>query len=129
MPKQIISTVNAPAAVGPYSQAVSASGLLYISGQIGLDPNTGQLVEGGVEAQARQVLDNIEAVLTAAGLTTAHVIKTTVLLTDIADFAAVNAIYGERFADDPPARAAFAVSALPLGSLVEIETIATTAAP
>jgi 2-iminobutanoate/2-iminopropanoate deaminase len=126
MPKQIISTDQAPAAVGPYSQAVSAAGLLYVSGQIGLDPATGKLVDGGVEAQARQVLANIEAILAAAGLTTADVIKTTVLLTDIGDFAAVNAIYAEHFPEAPPARAAFAVSALPLGSLVEIETIAAT---
>lgn len=123
--KKIISTTNAPAAVGPYSQAVEvASGkTLYISGQIPLDPATGRMPEG-VEAQTEQVFANIEAILTAAGYTFADVVKSTVLLADIADFAKVNAIYARYYTHDMPARAACQVAALPMCALVEIETVA-----
>jgi 2-iminobutanoate/2-iminopropanoate deaminase len=121
--KRIISTTAAPAAVGPYSQAVEAAGTLWISGQLPLDPATGKMPEG-VEAQARQVFANIEAILTAAGYTFDDVVKSTVLLADIADFAAVNAIYARHYTHDMPARAAYQVAALPMGARVEIETIA-----
>jgi 2-iminobutanoate/2-iminopropanoate deaminase len=121
--KKIISTPAAPAAVGPYSQAVEAAGTLYVSGQIPLDPATGKMPEG-VEAQTEQVFANIEAILTAAGYTFDDVVKSTVLLADIADFAAVNAIYARYYTHDMPARAAYQVAALPLGARVEIETIA-----
>lgn len=123
--KKIISTTNAPAAVGPYSQAVEvASGkTLYISGQIPLDPATGRMPEG-VEAQTEQVFANIEAILTAAGYTFGDVVKSTVLLADIADFAKVNAIYARYYTHDMPARAAYQVAALPMCALVEIETVA-----
>ncbi|ARD40996.1 Rid family detoxifying hydrolase [Actinomyces gaoshouyii] len=124
-----IATTQAPAAVGPYSQAVSASdapgSLVFISGQVPLDPVTGALVDGGITAQAEQSLKNIGAILAEAGLGYEHVVKTTVLLADIADFAAVNEVYARRFTGEPlPARAAFAVAALPLGARVEIEAIA-----
>ena len=119
MGKKIISTEKAPAAVGPYSQAVEAGGLLFVSGQLGLDPATGKFVDGGVAEQTRQALDNIGAILAEAGLGFEHVVKMTVLLDDT-----VNGIYAERYDDAPPARAAFAVATLPLGGLVEIETIA-----
>ncbi len=121
--KKIISTTNAPAAVGPYSQAVEAGGALYISGQIPLHPVTGAMPEG-IEAQTEQVFANIEAILTAAGYTFDDVVKSTVLLADMADFAAVNAIYATRYTRDMPARACYAVAGLPKGALVEIETIA-----
>ena len=121
--KTVIATKNAPAAVGPYSQAIEANGMVFTSGQLGLIPETGQLQEG-VEAQARQALENIKAVLAEAGLTMDNVVKTTVLLADIVDFAKVNAIYAEYFTEGSyPARSAFQVAALPLGGLVEIETI------
>ena len=120
-----VSTAAAPAAVGPYSQAVSAGSTVYISGQVPLDPATGALVEGGIQAQAERVLTNIGAILEAAGLNYADVVKTTVLLADIADFKAVNEVYA-RFFTGPvlPARAAFAVAGLPLGARVEIEAVA-----
>ena len=120
-----IATEHAPAAVGPYSQAVEAGGTVYISGQVPLVPATGQLVDGGIQAQAEQALRNIGAILEAAGLGYADVVKTTVLLADIADFAAVNEVYA-RFFTGPvlPARAAFQVAALPLGAGVEIEAVA-----
>ncbi len=120
-----VSTAAAPAAVGPYSQAVSAGSTVYISGQVPLDPATGALVEGGIQAQAERVLTNIGAILEAAGLSYADVVKTTVLLADIADFKAVNEVYA-RFFTGPvlPARAAFAVAGLPLGARVEIEAVA-----
>ena len=124
-----VSTPDAPAAVGPYSQAVSTGegrgALVYVSGQIPLDPATGTLVDSGIEAQAERVLTNIGAILAAAGLGWADVVKTTVLLADIADFKAVNAVYA-RHVTGPvlPARAAFGVAALPLGAGVEIEAIA-----
>ena len=120
-----VATENAPAAVGPYSQAVEAAGTVYVSGQVPLDPATGQLAEGGIRAQAEQALRNVGAVLEAAGLGYGDVVKTTVLLADIADFAAVNEVYA-RFFTGPvlPARAAFQVAALPLGAGVEIEAVA-----
>ncbi|MDU0347365.1 Rid family detoxifying hydrolase [Actinomyces sp. MRS3W] len=124
-----IATAAAPAAVGPYSQAVStgdtSGATVYISGQVPLDPATGTLVDGGIQAQAEQALKNVGAILAAAGLGYEHVVKTTVLLADIADFAAVNEVYA-RFFDGGvlPARAAFGVAALPLGAGVEIEAIA-----
>jgi 2-iminobutanoate/2-iminopropanoate deaminase len=121
--KKIISTPAAPAAVGPYSQAVEAGGTLYVSGQLPLDPATGTMPEG-VEAQAEQVFANILAILTAAGYTFDDVVKSTVLLADIADFAVVNAIYARYYTRDMPARAAYQVAALPMGARVEIETIA-----
>ncbi|MGI6335972.1 MAG: RidA family protein [Eubacteriales bacterium] len=126
MPKlTAVSTSSAPSAIGPYSQAVAANGFLYVSGQIPLDPVTGKIAEGGIEAQAHQSLKNVSAILNAAGLTCADVVKTTVLLTDINDFAAVNAVYAQYFTQSPmPARAAFAVKALPKGAAIEIEAVA-----
>ena len=121
--KKVIATDKAPKAIGPYSQAIEADGLVFTSGQLGLVPETGELAEG-VEAQARQALMNIKAVLAEAGLTMDNVVKTTVLLADMADFAAVNAIYAEFFTEGSyPARSAFQVAALPLGGLVEIDTV------
>lgn len=114
----------APAAVGPYSHAASAAGLVFASGQLGLDPATGTLVEGGVESQARQALENLKAVAEAAGATLESAVKVNVYLTDMDDFKAVNAIYSEFFpGDEPPARAAVAVRALPLGGLVEVDAV------
>lgn len=121
--RKIISTPNAPAAVGPYSQAVEAAGTLYISGQIPLNPSTGAMPEG-IEAQTEQVFANIEAILTAAGYSFDDVVKSTVLLADIADFAKVNSIYARYYTRGMPARAACQVAALPLGARVEIEAIA-----
>lgn len=119
-----IATVNAPKALGPYSQGISTGQLVFTSGQLGLIPETGVLAGPDVESQARQVMKNIQAVLEAADTDFAHVVKTTIFLTDMAHFKAVNAIYGEYFPDTPPARSTVAVAALPLGGLVEIETIA-----
>jgi len=121
-------TTHAPAPVGPYSQAIRVDGFIFCSGQIGLDPKTGQIVEGGVAEQTRQVLDNLAAVLAAGGLTFDAIVKTTIFLVDINDFATVNAIYGERFGTPPPARSTIAVAALPLGARVEIEAIASAGA-
>ena len=121
--KTIIATENAPKAVGPYSQAVEANGTLYISGQIPVNPANGEVAEG-IEEQAKQVMKNIGAILEAAGLNANNVVKTTVLLDDLANFATVNAIYAEFFTGDKPARACFQVAALPLGVKVEIEAIA-----
>lgn len=120
-----ISTSNAPAAIGPYSQAVdSGAGLVFLSGQLPLDPATGAFPEGGIQAQTRQSLRNVQAILAAAGLSLAHVVKTTVFLSDMADFAAMNEVYATFFAEPFPARSAVAVKALPKGALVEIECIA-----
>jgi len=123
MDKKVISTTKAPAAAGPYSQAIRAGGFLFVSGQLGLDPATGKLVEG-VEAQAERALDNMAAILAEAGMGFPNVVKATVLLASMDDFALVNAIYAKRFPENPPARAAYAVVRLPLGGLVEIEAIA-----
>jgi 2-iminobutanoate/2-iminopropanoate deaminase len=122
--RQAVSTAGAPAAIGPYSQGIEVDGFVFCSGQVGLDPATGELVGGGVEAQAERALRNLDAVLDAAGLTMADVVKTTLFLADIGDFAAVNAVYARHMPDPPPARSTFAVGALPKGGLVEVEAIA-----
>lgn len=122
--KKIIITGNAPAAIGPYSQAVISGNLLYTAGQIGLDPKTGNMVAGGVKEQAARVLENLQAVLKEAGKDLDAVIKTTVYLIKPEDFPAVNDIYGLYFKEQPPARTTIFVSALPKGALVEIEAVA-----
>ena len=124
MMKKIIHTEKAPAAVGPYSQAVEINGILYISGQIPVDPEIGKIVEGGIKEQSRQVMENIGAILAEAGYTYAEVVKSTCLLSDMADFKDMNQVYAEYYPENQPARAAFAVKGLPLGAMVEIETIA-----
>jgi 2-iminobutanoate/2-iminopropanoate deaminase len=121
--RQAVSSSSAPAAIGPYSQAIVADGTVYCAGQIGLDPATGELAEG-LEAQAERALRNLTAVLDAAGATLADVVKTTIFLADMGDFTAVNAIYGTFMPDPPPARSTVAVAGLPKGALVEIEAIA-----
>lgn len=124
MKKNIIATTNAPAAIGPYSQAIDCGSLLITSGQIPIDPATGNLVEGDITAQTRQSLINVKAILEAAGLTMDNVAKTTVFLAHMSDFAAMNAVYAEFFTEgNYPARSAVEVGALPKGALVEIETI------
>jgi 2-iminobutanoate/2-iminopropanoate deaminase len=122
--KKIISTGEAPAAIGPYSQAVRSGRLLFCSGQIPLDPKSGQIVPGDIAAQTRRVMDNIAAILRAEGLTFDHVVKTTLFLTNLSDFQTVNEIYGSYFKQDPPARSTIQVAALPKGVNVEIEAIA-----
>ncbi|WP_321373434.1 RidA family protein [uncultured Draconibacterium sp.] len=122
--KKIISTEKAPAAIGPYSQAVEVNGTLYISGQVPLDPATMTVVDGGITEQTEQVMLNIGEILSAAGYTFADVVKSTCLLSDMANFKAMNEVYGKYYSENPPARAAFAVKELPLGVMVEIETIA-----
>ncbi|MGX7104036.1 RidA family protein [Globicatella sanguinis] len=119
-----LSTQKAPAAVGPYSQGIQTGNLFFLSGQLGLNPETGKMVEGGIEKQTHQVFKNIQAVLESEGLTLNNVVKVLVLLADINDFAAVNTIYGEYFNEPYPARSAFQVAALPLGGQIEIEVIA-----
>ena len=119
-----IATQNAPAAIGPYSQAIEANGTVYVSGQLGIDPSTGSFAEGGAVAQARQSLTNISNILKEAGMSMKNVVKVTVLLADINDFAAVNEIYKDFFEAPFPARSAFAVAALPKGGKIEIEAIA-----
>lgn len=121
---QPIHTPNAPAAIGPYSQAVKTGNLVFVSGQLPIDPATGAFAGDDIASQTRQSLTNVKAILEAAGYSCADVVKTTVLLADIADFAAMNAVYAEFFTENCPARAAFAVKALPKGALVEIEAIA-----
>ena len=121
--KQII-TPNAPAAIGPYSQAIEHGGFIFVSGQLPIDPATGSFPEGGVEAQTRQSLTNIGAVLEEAGLGFSDVVKTTVLLKDISDFGAMNAVYAEFFPESKPARVCYQVAALPMGALVEIDAVA-----
>ena len=124
MKKNITATTNAPAAIGPYSQAIDCGSLLITSGQIPIDPATGNLVEGDITAQTRQSLTNVKAILEAAGLTMDNVAKTTVFLAHMSDFAAMNAVYAEFFTEgNYPARSAVEVGALPKGALVEIETI------
>ena len=122
--KQVITTSQAPAAIGPYSQAIRVGNLLYTSGQIPINPATGSFVEGGIKEQTRQSLSNIKAILEEAGLTMAHVVKTTVFMADMNDFADMNAVYAEFFAEPYPARSAVAVKTLPKGALVEIEVVA-----
>jgi 2-iminobutanoate/2-iminopropanoate deaminase len=122
--KKIISTKDAPQAIGPYSQAVEANGTLYISGQIAIDPKSSEIVKGGITEQTEQVMLNIQAILQAAGYSFDNVVKSTVLLSDIKNFAAMNEVYAKYYTSNPPARAAYEVANLPLGVLVEIETIA-----
>ena len=122
--REIIHTNDAPAAVGPYSQGVKVGNLLFTAGQIPLDPATMKLVEGDIDVQTDQVMQNLQAVLEAAGTSFANVVKATVFLADINDFAAMNGVYGRYVTDSPPARSAFQVGALPLGAKVEIEMIA-----
>ena len=122
--KKVISTTNAPAAIGPYSQAVEFDNMLITSGQLGLDPKTGVFVEGGVTEQTEQVFRNLKAILDEAGYTFDHVIKTTCFLADMADFAAMNAVYEKNFSGAFPARSAVAVKTLPKNGLIEIEVIA-----
>lgn len=122
--KTVISAPNAPAAIGPYSHAISAGGFLFTSGQIALDPASGKLAGDTIEIQTEQVLKNLEAVLDANGMTFANVVKTTVFLTDLADFATVNAIYATRFPAESPSRSCVQVAGLPGGSKIEIELVA-----
>jgi len=124
MDRHVIATESAPAAVGPYSQAIRCCSLVYTAGQLGMDPQSGMLAEGGIQAQTRQALTNLQAVLESAGTSMANVVKTTVFLQNIGDFQAMNAVYAEFFPADPPARSAVQVAALPLGGLVEIEAVA-----
>ncbi len=122
--KQIIETKSAPQAIGPYSQAVSANGFVFASGQIPIDPQTGEFVAGGVAEQTEQVLRNLTAVLEAAGSSLDKVVKTTVFLADMTDFAAMNEVYARHFKSEPPARATVAAAGLPRGARVEIEAVA-----
>ena len=122
--KKIISTINAPQSIGPYSQAVEANGTLYISGQVPLNPVTMKVVEGGIKEQTLQVMKNIGSILEAAGYSYSDVVKSTCLLSDMGNFAAMNEVYGTFYTIEQPARAAFAVKELPLSVLVEIETVA-----
>ena len=124
MPNSVISTKAAPAAIGPYSQGVKSQGLLFCSGQIAIDPATGSLVEGGIEAQTKRVCENVKALLKAAGLEPSSVVKTTVFITDMNDFPKVNEIYAGYFAEPFPARSCVGVASLPKGALVEIEVVA-----
>ena len=126
MKPNVIATKNAPDAVGPYSQGIQVGHFVYTAGQVALDPARGKLVEGGIAEQTTQVLSNLEAILATAGTSLANVVKTTVFLSDMADFAAMNEVYGRRVADPPPARTTVAVAGLPLGALVEIEAVAFT---
>jgi 2-iminobutanoate/2-iminopropanoate deaminase len=122
---EFVRTEHAPAAIGPYSQAAAVGDLVFTAGQIALDPATGIVIEGGIEAQTARVMENIAAVLDAAGSSLSQVVKTTVFLTDMADFPAMNQVYAEAFGDHKPARATVAVAGLPLGVRVEIEAVAT----
>ncbi len=124
--KKVISTSDAPGAIGPYSQAVRSGSFLFCSGQIPLDPKSGEIVPGDITAQTQRVLDNIAAILKADGLTFDDVVKTTIFLTNLGDFQIVNKIYGSYFKQDPPARSTVQVAALPKGANVEIEVIAAT---
>ena len=120
---KVVSTSAAPAAIGPYSQGIQAGGMTFFSGQLGLDPATGKLAEGGVKAQAEQSLRNIAALLASVGATPSDIVKTTIILEDIADFAAVNEVYGKFFDGAYPARSCVAVHQLPMNGLVEIEVV------
>ena len=122
--KKIIHSDQAPAAIGPYSQAVEVNGTLYISGQVPINPATAKVVEGDIKEQTEQVMKNISAILQEAGYSFSDVVKSTCLLSDMKNFAGMNEVYGKYYNENPPARAAFAVKELPLGVLVEIETIA-----
>lgn len=122
--KKVIATTNAPAAIGPYSQAIEANGMLFISGQLPVDPTTGEFVPGGITEQTMRSFENIKAILSEAGLTIDNIVKTTVFLADMALFAEMNAVYAQQFGETFPARSAFAVKSLPKNALVEIEAIA-----
>ena len=124
--KQVINTSKAPAAIGPYSQAIRVGNLVFTSGQIPIDPATGVFVEGGIKEQTRQSLSNIKAILEEAGISMSNVVKTTIFLADMNDFADMNAVYAEFFEEPYPARSAVAVKSLPKGALVELEVVATT---
>lgn len=122
--RKVINTEKAPPAIGPYSQAIRTGSLVYTSGQLGIDPATKKLVEGGVEAQARQAMVNLGEVLRAAGSDISHIVKTTVFVTDLSEFPVINKTYGEFFTAEPPARSTVEVKGLPLGGLVEVEAVA-----
>ncbi|MEO0094584.1 MAG: RidA family protein [candidate division WOR-3 bacterium] len=122
--KKIIKTDNAPRAIGPYSQGVIANGFIFTAGQIGLKPDTGEMVEGGVKEQTRQVLENLKAILEAGGSKLDNVVKTAVYLTKSEDFPFMNEVYAQYFTDEPPARTTIFVNSLPKGALVEIEAVA-----
>jgi 2-iminobutanoate/2-iminopropanoate deaminase len=122
--KRIINTTKAPAAIGPYSQAIEINKILYVSGQIPINPETGKIIEGDITKQTEQVFRNIEAILDEAGYSFSDVVKSTCLLSDISNFKAMNEVYGRYYVKEQPARAAFAVKDLPMGALIEIETIA-----
>jgi 2-iminobutanoate/2-iminopropanoate deaminase len=124
MRKKVIQTDKAPKAIGPYSQAISTDSMVYTAGQIGLVPTTGELIEGGVEEQTRQVLTNLRSVLEAANSSLGNVVKTTVFLKDMSDFPKMNSVYAEFFNENPPARSTVAVAGLPKGASVEIEAVA-----
>ena len=124
MTKKVINTKQAPAPVGPYSQAIKAGNFLFLSGQVAFDPATGQLVEGDIKAHTRQVMENLKAVLTAAGSSFAGVVKSVIFLTDMGDFPVVNEIYGSYFGEEPPARSCIQVAGLPKNAPIEIEMIA-----
>jgi len=122
--REAVKTEKAPAAIGPYSQGIRSGGFLFCSGQIPLDPSSGKMVEGGIKVQTERVLQNLEAVLTSGGASLRSVVKTTVYLVDLADFPAMNGVYGTFFPENPPARATVQVAKLPAGALVEIDAIA-----
>ena len=122
--REIISTSAAPAALGPYSQAIKAGNMVYTAGQTPLVPDTGKLVEGDISAQTHQVMSNLRAVLAAAGTSLENVVKTTIFVTDLADFATINQVYGSYFSGNPPARSTVQVAALPVGARIEIEMVA-----
>ncbi|MBP7460277.1 MAG: RidA family protein [Candidatus Delongbacteria bacterium] len=124
MSKKVIATEKAPKAIGPYSQGIMVNGFLYTSGQVPLDPQTGKLVEGDIQVQAKRSLDNLKAIIEAAGYTMEDIVKTTVFLKDIANFKAVNEVYAGYFSANPPARSAIQVAALPLNAELEIEAVA-----
>jgi 2-iminobutanoate/2-iminopropanoate deaminase len=124
MPLRLVATVRAPKAIGPYSQGVTVNGFLFTAGQVALDPDKGELVPGGITEQTTRALENLRAVLAEAGTDFSHVVKTTVFLIDMADFADMNAVYGRAFGDHRPARSTVAVAGLPRGARVEIELIA-----
>lgn len=122
--REVVATGSAPNAVGPYSQGIKAGSFFFSAGQIPLDPATGTMVDGGIEAQTRRVLDNVKGVVEAAGSSMERVVKMTVFMVDLGDFAAMNSVYSEYFQSDPPARSAVQVSALPLGASIEMECVA-----
>ena len=124
MPGEIVSTTGAPRAIGPYSQGIKANGLLFTAGQVGFDPESGELVDGGIAEQTQRVLQNLRAILRAGGADLTQVVKTTVFLVDMADFVLMNEVYAEFFGDHRPARSTVAVASLPRGARVEIEAIA-----